>query len=45
MILLISPGLVLKGVGITLLSVLLATLAPALGAARVAPIQVKRQSS
>jgi putative ABC transport system permease protein len=43
--LLISPSLVLKGVGITLLSVLLATLAPALEAARVAPIQVKRQSS
>ena len=43
--LLIAPSLLLKGVGITLFSVLLATLAPALEAARVAPVQVKRQSS
>jgi putative ABC transport system permease protein len=43
--LLIAPLLLLKGVGITLFSVLLATLAPALEAARVAPVQVKRQSS
>ena len=43
--LLIAPSLLLKGMGITLCSVLLATLAPALEAARVAPVQVKRQSS
>ncbi|MBU0657099.1 MAG: ABC transporter permease [Gammaproteobacteria bacterium] len=43
--LLLNPGLVLKGLGITLLAVLVATLAPALEAARVSPVQVSRQSS
>lgn len=43
--LLITPALVFKTVGITLFAVLLATLAPALEAARVAPVQVQRRSS
>ena len=43
--LLLNPGLVLKGLGITLLAVLVATLAPALEAAQVSPVQVSRQSS
>jgi putative ABC transport system permease protein len=43
--LLITPSLALKGVSITLLAVLLATLAPAFEAARVSPVQVQRQSS
>ncbi len=43
--LLLTPVLLLKGVGITLLAVLLATLAPALEAARVSPVQVQRQST
>ncbi|HPY42069.1 MAG TPA: FtsX-like permease family protein, partial [Thiolinea sp.] len=43
--LLITPAIAAKGVGITLGAVLLATLAPALEAARVAPVQVQRRSS
>ncbi len=43
--LLISPLLVVKSVGITLLAVLAATLAPALEAARIPPVQVQRVSS
>lgn len=43
--LLITPSLVLKSVGITLGAVFLATLAPAIEAARVAPVQVQRRSS
>jgi putative ABC transport system permease protein len=43
--LLLTPALLLKGVGITLLAVLVATLAPALEAARVSPVQVQRQST
>lgn len=43
--LLLTPGLALKGVGVTLLAVLAATLAPALEAARVSPMQVARQSA
>lgn len=43
--LLLTPALLFKGVGITLLAVLVATLAPALEAARVSPVQVSRQSS
>ncbi len=42
--LLITPWQVLKGVGITLLAVLTATLAPALEAARVKPVFVYRVS-
>ena len=42
--LLITPAIALKGVGVTLAAVLLATLAPALEAARVAPVQVQRRS-
>ena len=41
----VSPVLILKGVGITLLAVLLATLAPALEADKVSPASVNRQSS
>ncbi|QTR45851.1 ABC transporter permease [Thiothrix litoralis] len=43
--LLLTPALLLKSVGITLLAVLVATLAPALEAARVSPVQVQRQST
>ncbi len=43
--LLITPAIAAKAVGITLAAVLLATLAPALEAARVAPVQVQRRSS
>lgn len=43
--LLITPAIALKAVAITLAAVLLATLAPAIEAARVAPIQVQRRSS
>lgn len=43
--LLITPAIAAKAVGITLAAVLLATLAPALEAARVAPVQVQRHSS
>lgn len=43
--LLITPAIALKGMGITLAAVLVATLAPALEAARVAPVQVQRRSS
>lgn len=43
--LLLTPGLLLKGVGITWLAVLAATLAPALEAANVSPVQVARQSA
>ncbi len=41
---LLTPWLMLKGVGITLLAVLTATLAPAFEAAKVSPVQVSRQS-
>lgn len=43
--LLITPVIAFKGVGITLFAVLLATLAPALEAARISPVQVQRRSS
>lgn len=43
--LLLAPGQVVKGLGITLLSVVTATLAPALEAAQVSPVQVSRQST
>lgn len=43
--LLITPMVVAKGVGVTLLAVLIATLRPALEAARVSPVQVQRRSS
>ncbi|TXH62454.1 MAG: FtsX-like permease family protein, partial [Thiothrix sp.] len=43
--LLITPAIALKGVGMTLAAVLLATLAPAIEAARIAPAQVQRRSS
>lgn len=43
--LLITPALAIKGSCITIVAVLLATLAPALEAARVAPVQVQRRSS
>ncbi|MGB1254768.1 MAG: FtsX-like permease family protein [Thiolinea sp.] len=43
--LLVSPWILLKGIGITLLAVLIATLAPALEAARVQPVLVQRRSS
>lgn len=43
--LLITPIVVAKGVGVTLLAVLVATLRPALEAARVSPVQVQRRSS
>jgi putative ABC transport system permease protein len=43
--LLLTPELLFKGCGITLLAVLAATLAPALEAARVSPVQVQRQST
>lgn len=41
---LLSPDLALKGLGITLLAVGVATLAPAWEAAHVAPVQVSRRS-
>ena len=40
----VEPMLLVKGIGLTLLSVLLATLAPALEAARIAPVTVHRRS-
>jgi len=43
--LLLTPMVLLKGVGITLLAVLVATLAPAWEAAQVSPVQVQRQST
>ncbi|SDZ82136.1 putative ABC transport system permease protein [Thiothrix caldifontis] len=43
--LLLTPVVLLKGVGITLLAVLVATLAPAWEAAQVSPVQVQRQST
>ncbi|OQX05193.1 MAG: hypothetical protein BWK73_34270 [Thiothrix lacustris] len=43
--LLLTPAVLLKGVGITLLAVLVATLAPAWEAAQVSPVQVQRQST
>lgn len=43
--LLITPAIALKGVGISLVAVLLATLAPALEAARITPVQVQRRSN
>lgn len=43
--LLLTPVVLLKGVGITLLAVLVATLAPAWEAAKVSPVQVQRQST
>ena len=43
--LLVSPWVLLKGIGITLLAVLMATLAPAFEAARVSPVLVQRRSS
>jgi len=43
--LLLTPAVLLKGVGITLLAVVVATLAPAWEAAQVSPVQVQRQST
>lgn len=42
--LLITPQSIIRGVGITLLAVFIATLAPALEAARVQPVLVQRRS-
>lgn len=43
-VLLVQPLLLVKGVGLTTAAVLLATIGPALEAARVAPVQVHRRS-